>query len=69
MGRFVTVFSLKVTATSLRSVFSNGVSALTSITWLTSPTCNLMSTRVSWSTETPTVSNTAALKPAASTRT
>ncbi len=47
IGRLVTVFSLKVVATSERSVFSSGAPALTSTASLTSPTCSLMSRLVS----------------------
>ena len=54
MGRLATVFSLKVVATSLRSVFNSGVPAVTSTVSLSSPSCSLTSRLVSWSTETLT---------------
>ena len=64
----VTVFSVKVTATSARSVFNKGASALISTTCETSPTSNFRSARENWSTETETFT-TAALNPLDSTRT
>ena len=52
IGRLATVFSLNVVATSLRSVFSSGVPALTSTVSLSSPSCSLTLRLVSWSTDT-----------------